>query len=160
MTYIPEVVRNPDVFRCGKVVWPDAGILIPIFGEYFLGFRRHLFVFQVWGVFSSDTRYLELLNDTFLMEGTCHHQLPTLIQSKIIFFKKRWYLNDTSFWIKCFRIQKELRKTQHNWWQFVDIYVLYLHLCCNVEYIWCFARFGTSCTILKTWNTPMEECYF
>ena len=26
--------------------------------------------------------------------------------------------------------------------------------------MWCFVRFGTICTILKTWKTPMEECYF
>ena len=23
-----------------------------------------------------------------------------------------------------------------------------------------FSRFGTICTIYKTWKTPMEECYF
>ena len=28
------------------------------------------------------------------------------------------------------------------------------------EYFWCIARFGTICTILKTWKTLMEECYF
>ena len=27
-------------------------------------------------------------------------------------------------------------------------------------HMWCFARFGAICTILKTWKTPMEECYF
>ena len=26
------------------------------------------------------------------------------------------------------------------------------------KYMWCIARFGTICTILKTWKTPMEEC--
>ena len=26
--------------------------------------------------------------------------------------------------------------------------------------MWCVARFRTMCTILKTWKTPMEECYF
>ena len=26
--------------------------------------------------------------------------------------------------------------------------------------MWCVARFSTMCTILKTWKTPMEECYF
>ena len=26
--------------------------------------------------------------------------------------------------------------------------------------MWCFARFGTICRILKTWKTPMEECHF
>ena len=26
--------------------------------------------------------------------------------------------------------------------------------------MWCFARFGIICTILKTWKTPMEECHF
>ena len=25
--------------------------------------------------------------------------------------------------------------------------------------MWCFTRFVTICTILKTWKTPMEECY-
>ena len=29
--------------------------------------------------------------------------------------------------------------------------------CTNMR---CFARFGTICTIYKTWKTPMEECYF
>ena len=28
------------------------------------------------------------------------------------------------------------------------------------QYLWCVARFGTICTILKTWKTPMEECWF
>ena len=27
-------------------------------------------------------------------------------------------------------------------------------------YKWCVTRFGTFCTILKTWKTLMEECYF
>ena len=49
------------------------------------------------------------------------------------FSKERWYLNDSSFWIRCCRIQEELTKLQHNWLQFVGIYVLYLHLCCSVE---------------------------
>ena len=26
--------------------------------------------------------------------------------------------------------------------------------------MWCNAQFGTICTILKTWKTPMKECYF
>ena len=26
--------------------------------------------------------------------------------------------------------------------------------------MWCVARFGTICTILKTWKTRMEECQF
>ena len=28
------------------------------------------------------------------------------------------------------------------------------------KYMWCFVRFGTICTINKTWKTPMEEFYF
>ena len=27
-------------------------------------------------------------------------------------------------------------------------------------YMCCFALFDTICIILKTWKTPMEECYF
>ena len=26
--------------------------------------------------------------------------------------------------------------------------------------LWCFALFGTICAILKTWETPIKECYF
>ena len=27
-------------------------------------------------------------------------------------------------------------------------------------HLWCFARFGNICKILKTWKTTKEECYF
>ena len=30
----------------------------------------------------------------------------------------------------------------------------------NMEYMWCAARLGAICVILKTWKTPMDECYF
>ena len=30
----------------------------------------------------------------------------------------------------------------------------------TLSYMRRFARFGTICTILKTWKSPMEECYF
>lgn len=71
------------------------------------------------------------------------HQISGIVKRHVIshepiqikwFSKKRWYLNDSSFWIKCCRIQEELTKLQHNWLQFVGIYVLYLHLCCSVEH--------------------------
>ena len=31
--------------------------------------------------------------------------------------------------------------------------------CWFALHMWCVARFSTICTILKTWKTPVEECY-
>ena len=41
-----------------------------------------------------------------------------------------------------------IEKLNHSAKQLVDLYM------------WCVARFGIICTILKMWKTPMEECYF
>ena len=41
--------------------------------------------------------------------------------------------------------------------------ILVLTLKTEIEdagYMWCFAQFGTICTIWKTWKAPVEECYF
>lgn len=64
MTYTPDVVQNQDVYGCGGVVWPGIEALIPIFEGGVFGFQWRLLVFQVSGVFSTDPRYLELVNDT------------------------------------------------------------------------------------------------
>ena len=47
------------------------------------------------------------------------------------------------------------RKIFSNWPNFNFCNPLLIEILGNM---WCVARFGTICTILKTWKTPMEEC--
>ena len=88
-----------------------------------------------------------------------------VIDSSVFFIYFSWFtrgkdifrtlsnIHDGNFWkmVRYIFLQKKRHSIIHVWQD-----PIYVSCWSKMR---CFARFGTICTILKTWKTPIEECF-
>ena len=113
--------------------------------------------FQIWEfIFKKQTTFT-LLRGSNSKKNSQWYKSGWFV--KLFFVFSYQYDPEKNFWVLIFTfMEKEKKVSKYCSSFYTNFYTKAKTRTFPHQYTRCVARFGTVCTILKTWKTPMEEC--